>query len=279
MPRRLESLTDRAISDRAITDRIGGTFDSLRAAGVIGPLARVRLIRLLVRTSSTTPSGRIETARLSTAATASFVPPTPSDVIGQYLCGNVLFGTDEGPKWKFYDERHVITAETARLPRRIRRDVRNAGYDVKFDTDFGEIIHGCADREDSWLTPPVIALYEELHALGHASCVSCYREGELVGGLWGLDVARVLVGMSMYHAADSAGTTAVAAAVEQIGPEGRWDMIDVGVTGPLMERFGATAVPLTTLQRQLVGALGSPSFDAVQPEGDDAAAIASPVSP
>jgi leucyl/phenylalanyl-tRNA--protein transferase len=245
MPRHLQPLTDRLTS----------SLDALRAAGVIGPLARVRMIRMLIRTSSTSESGRAEAARPSLAAVASFVPATPADVIGQYYLGNVLFGTDDGTKWKFYDQRFVITADTARLPRRIRRDVRKAGYDVKFDTDFGEIIRACAGRDDNWLTPSVIELYEELHASGNVSCIGCYRDGELVGGLWGLDVGRVLVGMSMFHAADSGGTTAIAAAVEQIGPDGRWDMIDVGVTSPLLDRFGASEMPLATLQRQLVGAL------------------------
>ncbi len=273
MTRPLESLTDRvSVIARTVGDRASAAVEALRAAGLIGPLARVRLIRLLIRTGR----DRVETARGAVAAGSSFVPPTAADVIGQYLCGYVLFGTDDGCRWKFYEQRYVITAETARLPRRIRRDVRNAGYDVKSDTDFADIIRACADRQDSWLTPTVIDLYEELHANGDASCIGCYRDGELVGGLWGLDVGRVFVGMSMFHTADSGGTTAVAAAVEQIGPDGRWDMIDVGVTGPLVERFGASEVPLTTLQRQLVGALGT-----TQPgEGrSDAAAIASPASP
>jgi leucyl/phenylalanyl-tRNA--protein transferase len=272
MTRPLQTLTDRISGiARAVRERVSP--DALRAAGVIGPLARMRLIRLLIRTSP----DQVETARVAVAAGASFVPPTSADIIGQYLCGYVLFGTDDGCRWKFYEQRYVITAETARLPRAIRRDVRKAGYDVKSDTDFADIIRACADREDTWLTPTVIELYEELHANGDASCIGCYRDGELVGGLWGLDVGRVFAEMSMFHTADSGGTTALAAAVEQIGPDGRWDMIDVGVTSPLLDRFGTTEVPLSTLQRQLVSALGT-----TQPgEGrsDDAAAIASPASP
>lgn len=275
MTRPLELLTDR-LSNAAhdLGGRISASRDALRAAGVIGPLARVRLIRLVIRTGPE----RIATARAATAASASFVPPTPADVIGQFFCGNVLFGTEEGTRWKFYARRFVITAETARLPRRIRRDVRKAGYDVKFDTDFGEIVRACVGRDDNWLTPSVIGLYEELHAHGDASCIGCYRDGELVGGLWGLDVGRVLGGMSMFHRADSGGTTAIAAAVEQIGPDGPWDMIDVGTTSPLWVRFGTTDVPLSTLQEQLVRALRTDSTPEGQP-GDADAAIASPASP
>ena len=274
MTRPLQTLTDRisAIA-RAVRERVSP--DALRATGVIGPLARMRLIRLLIRTSP----DQVETARVAVAAGASFVPPTSADIIGQYLCGYVLFGTDDGCRWRFYEQRYVITANTARLPRRIRRDVRNAAYDVKSDTDFADIIRACANRDDTWLTPTVIELYEELHARGDASCIGCYRDGELVGGLWGLDVGRVLHGMSMFHSADSGGTTAMAAAVEQIGPEGRWDMIDVGVSGPLMARFGATEVPLAALQHQLVSGLGKAPTEAGQSDGDDAAAIASPASP
>ena len=262
----------------SLTNRIKAMPDALRAAGVIGPLARVRLIRLLVRANST--RGRIDTARRTGAAVASFVPPTAADLVGQYFCGNVLFGTDDGPKWKFYDERVVITSETARLPRRIRRDVRKAGFDVRFDTDFDEIIRACGHREDNWLTPRVIELYEELHAVGGASCVGAYRDGNLVGGIWGLDIGRVFVGMSMFHSADSGGTTALAAVVEQVGSDGRWDMIDVGVNNALMTRFGAIEVPLTTLQHQIVSALARSSAGDQPAAADETeAAIASPASP
>ena len=130
----------------------------------------------------------------------------------------------------------------------------------------------------------MIELYEELHASGNVSCIGCYRDGELVGGLWGLDVGRVLVGMSMFHTADSGGTTAIAAAVEQIGPDGRWDMIDVGVVGPQVTRFGATEFPLSTLQQQLMTTLGAaaPASAGQLDDGLDAptaAAIDSPASP
>ncbi|MDX2382043.1 MAG: leucyl/phenylalanyl-tRNA--protein transferase [Acidimicrobiia bacterium] len=257
-------------------DLLTAVRDRLRAAGVIGPLARVRLARLLIRSSP----DRLATAHEVAAAGASFVPPTPADIIGQFYCGNILFGTEEGTRWKFYGRRFVITPETSRLPRRIRRDIRNAGYDVAFDRDFGEIVRACADRHDNWLTPSVIASYEQLHEMGGATCIGCYRDGELVGGLWGLDIGRVLGGMSMFHSADSGGTTAIGAAVEQIGPDRRWDMIDVGTTSPLWERFGTVEAPLAVLQDQLAGALGRNTPPPDQ-DGDSStdAAVASPASP
>lgn len=271
-----------ARSLESLTDRFSTSLDSLRAAGFIGPLARLRLIRLLVRTSA----DRTETARGGATACLSFVPPTAADVVGQYLSGNVLFGIDEGWKWKFYDERFLITPDTARLSRRVRRDVRKAGYEIEIDRDFAAIIRGSADREGSWLTPEAIALYEELHSAGLAASVGCYRDGELVGGLWGFEIGRVFVGMSMFHTADSAGTAALATLVGEVGADRRWDMIDVGVVGPQVTRFGATEFPLSTLQQQLMTTLAAaaagPASAGQLDDGLDApaaAAIDSPASP
>lgn len=270
------SPTDRALAAlRSLPTRARSAVDALRAAGVIGPLARVRVIRLLVRTSG----DRVATARAATTACAAFVPPTAADVLGQYLNGNVLFGTEDGFRWRCYEQRFVIDAETARLPRRIRRDVRNAAFEVRFDVDFDKIIRACASREEEvWLTPGVIALYEELHELGSACCIGCYRDGELVGGLWGHEIGRSFVGMSMFHTADSAGTTAVAACVEQIGPDKRWDLVDVGVPGPLVNRFGVEEITLADFQRRLVQAIGA-SAPADQWSADTPSTTADPASP
>lgn len=205
----------------------------------------------------TTSSDPVATAVGATSAATSVTAPTCAEVIGQYLCGNVLFGTDSGFRWQSYPTRLVIDEDTARVSAKTQRTIRHADFAVKFNEGFGDIMRACSARDQSWISPDLITIYEELHAFGHATSVGAYRDGVLVGGLWGLDVGRVFHGMSMFHRVDSAGTAALAACVAQVHPAGRWDLIDAGVAVPHLVRFGAVEVPFSRVQRQLVEQLGA----------------------
>src|SRR5262245_61747764 len=61
------------------------------------------------------------------------------------------------------------------------------------DAAFERVITLCATvpREDggTWITDEVISGYTELHRWGHAHSVEAWEEGELVGGVYGVEAS------------------------------------------------------------------------------------------
>ncbi|MGZ3314951.1 MAG: leucyl/phenylalanyl-tRNA--protein transferase, partial [Caulobacteraceae bacterium] len=87
-------------------------------------------------------------------------------------------------------ERGVIPLQGFHVPKRLARTVRQDPYQVRIDTAFEQVVAACAaarpDRPDTWINRPIERLYRELFARGHGHSVECWKDGVLVGGLYGV---------------------------------------------------------------------------------------------
>ncbi len=116
-------------------------------------------------------------------------------------------------------ERGVLPLDGLRVSRSLRQSVRR--IEVRVDTAFDEVIRACADpaREGAWIDEQVRAAYTRLHELGWAHSVEAWRDGELVGGLYGVAVGGLFAGESMFHRATDASKVALVALVDLLRDE------------------------------------------------------------
>jgi leucyl/phenylalanyl-tRNA---protein transferase len=174
--------------------------------------------------------------------------PTAPEVITNYTRGLVLFGRSGARwvkfEWRSFPTRAVITQETAKVPKNLRRIQRRGDMEVRFDQDFEAIVCSCQEGRTGWIwiTPALIDVYREVRSLGFVSTVGTYRKGQLVGGLWGIGIGRVFGVMSMFHQENHAGALAVAALADEVSSQGRWSVIDFGVMTPNFQRYGAREI-------------------------------------
>lgn len=114
-----------------------------------------------------------------------------------------------GPlKWWTCERRMVLFFGEHHMGKRLRRDMKKAGYRVTFDQDFDEVITACAGHRSynkhslTWITPQIMRLYAELFDQGHAHSFEVWdADGKLVGGGYGLSVGRVFVTESQFSLA------------------------------------------------------------------------------
>jgi leucyl/phenylalanyl-tRNA--protein transferase len=175
--------------------------------------------------------------------------PTVPQVVANYTRGLTLFGRRHTRlttfEWRSFPLRGVITREMAKVPKTVRAQQQRTDLEVKFDEDFENIIHLCQVGRNGWiwLTPALVDIYREVNRQGFVSTVGVYQNAELVAGIWGISVGRVLGIMSMFHSVDNAGSLALAAIVDTVSTGGRWSVVDCGVPKPHFEMYGAKAIP------------------------------------
>jgi leucyl/phenylalanyl-tRNA--protein transferase len=206
-------------------------------------------IRAWLRPIVTAAIGRAWWATNKAGAKAGFASARPqaSEVLAAYTRGWLLFGVPDSPltsfEWRWLSRRAVITTDTAEVPKRILSVQRRGEFEIRHDEDFEAIVEACQDGRYGWLTREAVDVYREVCELGFISTVGAYRDGRLVGGLWGIAVGRTLAIMSMFHHENHAGSLAVAALVEDVRDDGRWSTLDCGgeVTAHF-KRFGAHEV-------------------------------------
>ena len=111
---------------------------------------------------------------------------------------------DEGQPilWWSPDPRCVLLPGEFHASRRLRRELRRSGAEIRFNTSFDEVIARCADprpgQYGTWITREMIAAYTRLHADGWAHSIEVWQRDALIGGLYGLAIGRVFFGESMF---------------------------------------------------------------------------------
>ena len=143
-----------------------------------------------------------------------------------------------------------------RVSRSLRRTRRT--FETRVDTAFEQVVDACADpsRDGRWITPAIARAYAELHRLGWAHSVETWRDGELVGGLYGLAVGGLFAGESMFHHATDASKVALVALTEIVfADDDPRRLVDVQWATPHLESLGVCEVPREDYCRRLAAAL------------------------
>jgi leucyl/phenylalanyl-tRNA--protein transferase len=100
------------------------------------------------------------------------------------------YSTGQPILWWSPDPRAVLVPREFRVSRSFAKTLRNRGFETRTDTAFDEVVNQCGDPslrpEGTWITPAMQAAYRTLHRLGYAHSVETWREGRLVGGLYGV---------------------------------------------------------------------------------------------
>jgi leucyl/phenylalanyl-tRNA---protein transferase len=173
--------------------------------------------------------------------------PPASEVVANYARGWLLFGTSfqniHGLRWHRFPQRSVITQESVRVPKRLRDLQRRLKLEVRLDEDFETMVKHCREDRLGWLSDKVVNAYRTVNDLGLISTVGTYRDGRLVGGMWGMTVGRTFGIQSMFHLEDDAGSLALAAVAEMVLAGDRWSMVDSVLFNDHFKRFGAQEIP------------------------------------
>lgn len=149
--------------------------------------------------------------------------------------------------WHSPDPRMVLLPDDMHVGRSLKKTMRRGVYDVRLDTNFERVIRACAetyrpDQDGTWVTDDMQRAYIELHEQGFAHSVEAYRDGELVGGLYGVSLGAAFFGESMFAHAPDASKVAFATLVDQLR-RWRFELIDCQVHTDHLARFGATEWP------------------------------------
>ncbi|MEZ5892802.1 MAG: leucyl/phenylalanyl-tRNA--protein transferase [Parvularculaceae bacterium] len=160
--------------------------------------------------------------------------------------------------WVLPDERGVIDLKTARAPKRLLRFLKTHPFEVTINTAFLDVINACAEskkgREDTWINDAIVEAYTELHFLGFAHSIECWREGKLVGGLYGVAMGAAFCGESMFSRETNASKIAMLHLITRLRMGG-YHFIDAQFYNEHLTQFGLEGVPDKTYQKMLQAAL------------------------
>lgn len=115
--------------------------------------------------------------------------------------------------WWSLDPRLVMRPGEMKVSKSLRHTLRSGGFEVRIDTAFRSVMMHCAStpragQDGTWITDDVVETYCRLHEMGFAHSFETWREGTLVGGLYGVAIGKAFFGESMFHTVTDASKVA-----------------------------------------------------------------------
>lgn len=177
--------------------------------------------------------------------------------------------SDHAPAWFCPVRRAILPLDRLRVTRSLAKSTRR--FEIRVDSAFDEVLVGCADpdRPHGWIDDDIHRAYVRLHELGWAHSVETWRDGRLVGGLYGVAIGGLFAGESMFHWETDASKVALLGLVELLADDlADRRLLDVQWQTPHLATLGVVTVPRTTYLSRLSAALELPlplGFDGNSP--------------
>lgn len=171
------------------------------------------------------------------------------------------FNPGEPILWWSPDPRMVLVPGEIRVARSLAKRIRNGGFELRVDTAFAEVMRACAAPRGgaggTWISPAMVAAYTRLFDAGYAHSVETWRDGQLVGGLYGVAIGRMFYGESMFSREPDASKVALVRLAQQLQ---RWEfgLIDCQMETPHLASLGARTLPRAAFTARLAELVNLP---------------------
>jgi len=150
--------------------------------------------------------------------------------------------------WVDPEERGVLPLNGFHVSRRLRKTIRQEPFDVTVDRAFSEVIEACGKvdyaraRFDSWINDEIVRAYIELHRIGLAHSVECWKGDRLVGGIYGVALRGAFFGESMFSRETDASKIALVHLTALL-KSASYRLFDTQFVNDHLKQFGVLAVP------------------------------------
>jgi leucyl/phenylalanyl-tRNA--protein transferase len=169
--------------------------------------------------------------------------------------------------WWSPDPRMVLPVAEAHfshnLKKTLRRFRRTPGCEVRFDSAFRQVIAHCArtprpGQDGTWIVPAIVEAYSAWHQRGVVHSAETWIDGQLVGGLYFVNIGRMCFGESMFSLRTDASKIALAAFVAACRARGI-TLIDCQQNTQHLSSFGGHEIPREAFEAHLARSLPQPA--------------------
>ena len=170
------------------------------------------------------------------------------EMLVQAYCTGYFPMADESGELLWYnpDPRAIIPLDTYRPAKSLKPILNKKLFDIKINGNFEQVMRHCAAPRqgdgETWINEEIIQLYFELHQMGLAHSVETYREGVLVGGLYGVCIGSAFFGESMFSLESNASKVAFHYLVQMMLAQ-NFTLLDTQFMNDNVQRYGAIEIP------------------------------------
>lgn len=189
---------------------------------------------------------------------------TPERLLEAYRMGIFPWYSENDPiLWWSPSPRLILEPNSIHISKSLRKVIRRHRFEVRIDTAFADVVKNCAvvtrkEGKGTWISSDIRKAYKRLFGLGFAHSFETWRDGKLVGGLYGISLGKCFFGESMFAKESNASKIALVA-LSNILEDWGFDLIDCQVTTPHLMSMGAFEIDRNEFLHRLRLGLQSPT--------------------
>ncbi len=148
--------------------------------------------------------------------------------------------------WVSPEYRGIINLNNFTVSKSLKKIIRKNKFLIKVNSDFIGVLKNCSElnskRTETWINDEIVNSYHELNKLGLATSIESYQDGQLVGGLYGVQLGKIFFGESMFSKIDNASKVALVYLAAFL-KEGNFNILDTQYITNHLKQFGAIEIP------------------------------------
>jgi len=184
---------------------------------------------------------------------------TSADVEAAYRAGIFPMADPERGviTWHRPKRRAILPLDSFHASRSLNALLRRRPFEITWDRCFAAVMDACADRPGTWISAEFKTIYDELHTQGKAHSVEVWVDGELAGGLYGVQLGGAFFAESMFHRRTNMSKVALAELVSRLRAQG-FVLLEVQYLTEHLAQFGVIEISDKKYQVRLKEALELP---------------------
>jgi leucyl/phenylalanyl-tRNA--protein transferase len=156
------------------------------------------------------------------------------------------FNEDSLILWWSPDPRSVLFPENIKVSKSMKKVMKDDEFRLTKNTCFEEVLNQCANikregQQGTWITNDMKEAYLGLHQKGYAKSYEVWKNDNLVGGLYGVDLGHVFCGESMFSKVSNASKFAFIYLAEDLQAS-KYKLIDCQLHTAHLASLGAEEI-------------------------------------
>ncbi|MEO0757950.1 MAG: leucyl/phenylalanyl-tRNA--protein transferase [Cyanobacteria bacterium J06648_16] len=183
-----------------------------------------------------------------------------SHILQGYASGYFLMADEAQPGLDWYTSKQralVPLDDRFRYPKSLRRALNQNRFQTAINRDFAAVVDGCADRDVTWISPELKAVYHRLNRMGWAHSFETWQGDRLAGGILGIVLGGAFIGESMFYHIPEGSKVAMVKLVEHLRSRD-FLLFDAQIMNEHLARFGAYVLEAEAYSHQLALAIQRP---------------------
>ena len=154
-------------------------------------------------------------------------------------------------------KRAILPIKNFHVSKSFSRFIKKKPFYISVNSDFQKVINKCAteNRTDTWINKTIEKHFFNLHKIGVAHSVECWKNNEIVGGIYGVSLGGCFFAESMFSSVSNASKFALINLVARLYFL-KYSILDVQFINDHLKQFGAFEITQNNFKKKISEYLG-----------------------